>query len=212
MENVKFIGLGIALTALSYGICLIFGIPFTFNWLEFLAVATSYSCTILFMLQKRVAYFYGIISTFFLCLFFYSVSLPALALFNGILVVSLLYGWWRWGPDGKPIPVTRIDNVKSWLGYGSFFILVGSLFAAIIGVGSKMDLTLAAGSATAQLMLDNKKIETWLLWIVVNILSIAFFINQGLIIMAIQFIAFLINAVVALVRWKKDLKKENVDV
>ena len=206
--NIGLIILGIALTALSFAICLLFGIPITFNWLEFIAVATSYTCTILFMLQKRVAYFYGVISTFFLCLFFLSQGVLALAIFNGILVVSLIYGYWRWGPDGKPIPVTRIETLKSFSGYALFFLLIGALFSLIVGTGSKMDLSLAAGSATAQLMLDNKKIENWLVWIIINVFSIYFFIQVGFILLAIQFAFFLINALVALYRWNKDVKSE----
>ncbi len=208
--NIMFIGLGFALTAISYLVCLVFGIPIVFNWLEFLAVATSYSCTILFMLQKRVAYFYGIISTFFLCVFFATQGVFALALFNGILVVSLIYGYWRWGPDGRPIPVTRINGVKSMGGYLLFFVIVACAFAFIVGMGSRLDLLLAAGSAMAQLMLDNKKIENWYVWIVVNVFSIMFFITQGFWLLAIQFAMFLVNAIVAIFKWRKDIVKGEV--
>ena len=205
-DNLKFIALGFALTGFSYLVCMFIGIPIVFNWLEFLAVATSYSCTILFMLQKRVAYFYGIVSTFFLCVFFWSQGVLALAIFNGILVFSLIYGYWRWGPDGRPISVTHINNGKTLSGYLLFFVIVACLFAAMVGLGSKMDLFLAAGSATAQLALDQKKIETWYMWIVINIISIPFFIKQGFILVGIQFAMFLINAVVAIFVWSKSMK------
>ena len=204
-ENLKFIVIGFVLTGFSYLICMLIGIPIIFNWLEFLAVATSYTCTILFMLQKRVAYSYGVISTFFLCVFFWTQGIFALAIFNGILVFSLVYGYWRWGPDGRSIPVTHINNMKSLSGYFMFFIVVACMFAVLVGLGSKMDLFLAAGSATAQLALDQKKIETWYMWIVINIVSIPFFIQSGFILLAIQFTMFLINAVVALFRWHSDM-------
>lgn len=208
MKNLVFIFVGVALTALSYLICLWAGVDIQFNWLEFMAVATSYTCTILFALQKRIAYFYGVISTFFLCIFFGLQGVFALAIFNGILVVSLIYGYFRWGPDGNPIPVTRIDNIKSLSGYVLFFFAVAFGFLLIVGGGSKIDLLLASGSAMAQLMLDNKKIENWLVWIVINVFSIVFFINQGFFLLAIQFAMFLLNAIVAFVHWKKDLKGE----
>lgn len=208
MKNLVYIFVGVALTTLSYLICLWSGIDIQFNWLEFMAVSTSYTCTILFTLQKRIAYFYGVISTFFLCVFFAMQGVFALAIFNGILVVSLIYGYFRWGPDGNPIPVTRIDNIKSLSGYALFFLAVAAGFYLIVGGGSRIDLLLASGSAMAQLMLDNKKIENWLVWIIINIFSIAFFINQGFILLAIQFAMFLVNAIVAFIRWKKDLKGE----
>lgn len=208
--NILMIGMGFALTGLSFLLTAVLGVPVELNWLEIIAVATSYSCTILFMLQKRAAYFYGIVSTFFLCLLFFTQGMMALSLFNGILVLSLIYGWFRWGPDGKPLPVTLMKDVKSYAGYAFFFLAVCGLFRAVVGEGSTLDLMLAAGSATAQLMLDNKRIENWLVWIVINVFSIGFFLQEGLILLAIQFMMFLVNAVVALYRWHKDLEKEVV--
>lgn len=208
--NILMIGMGFTLTGLSYLLATAFGVAVDLNWLEIIAVATSYSCTILFMLQKRAAYFYGIISTFFLCLLFFTQGMMALSLFNGILVLSLIYGWFRWGPDGKPLPVTLMKDVKSYAGYAFFFLAVCGLFRVVVGEGSTLDLMLAAGSATAQLMLDNKRIENWLVWIAINVFSIGFFLQEGLILLAIQFMMFLVNAMVALYRWHKDLKKEVV--
>ena len=209
MKNLFYIFVGVALTTLSYLICLMLGIDIQFNWLEFVAVSTSYTCTILFTLQKRIAYFYGVISTFFLCVLFASQGVFALAIFNGILVVSLIYGYFRWGPDGNPLPVTRIDNFKSLAGYALFFLVVAAGFYLIVGGGSRIDLLLAAGSATAQLALDQKKIENWLMWIVINVFSIVFFMEQGMFLLAIQFIMFLVNAIVAFIRWNKEIKGLN---
>ena len=214
--NILMIAVGIALTAVSYLIAIAFGVQFEPNitslfgfqielgLLEAIAVATSYSCTILFMLQKRVAYYYGIVSTFFLCLFYFAGGASALAIFNGILVISLLYGLYRWGPDGKKsLPVSKIEGVKSWAGYFAFFGIVVGAFAALVGTSSKMDIGLASGSATAQIMLDNKKYPTWIVWIIVNVFSIVYFIKMGWFLMAIQFVFFLLNAIFALYVWKK---------
>ncbi len=227
--NILMIAVGVVLTTLSYLVALsfgvqidptitnLFGFQIELGWLEAIAVATSYSCTILFMLQKRVAYYYGIVSTFFLCLFFYAGGALALATFNGILVISLLYGLWRWGPDGKKsLPVSRIEGVKSWAGYFAFFGIIVAAFSAIIGTNSKMDIGLASGSATAQVMLDNKKIENWIVWIIVNVFSIIYYIKMGWFLMAIQFVFFLMNAVFALYKWDilafYELKKKSEGV
>lgn len=205
--NIELIVVGLVLTILSFFLCTMLGFPMPpFNGLEFAAVATSYTCTIMFAMQKRAAYFYGVISTFLLCLLFASQAIYALAIFNGILVISLIYGYWRWGPDGKPIPVTRIRDPKSIAGYLGFFGLIAAFFYLIVGGGSKVDIFLASGSATAQLMLDNKKIENWLVWIVLNVFSVFFFIKVGLWLVAIQFALFLLNAIVAYFFWNKDVK------
>lgn len=203
--HLLFTVIGAFITALSYGVALLCGVDITPNWLEAAAVSISYTCTILFMLQKRIAYFYGVLSTALLCAFFLTQGLAALAIFNGVLTLSLIYGYYRWGDDKNSIPVTRI-NAKGWAGYISFFIIIVVAFLAIVGYASPMDVFLASVSATAQLMLDNKKIENWCLWILVNVLSIVFFWQQGFILMAIQFTLFLANAIIALIRWNKDIK------
>lgn len=200
--NLILIIAGICITALSYLIVCFFGVPITFNWIEFVAVATSYTCTILFLLQKRISYLYGVISTGFLCALFISQNLMSLAIFNGALVLSLVYGYFRWGPDGKPIQVSKTSN-KSWANYILYFVTIFLTFYGLIG-GMLVDNFLASASAMAQLMLDNKKIENWFIWIIVNIISIVLFWQQGMYLLMIQFIFFLINAIFALYFWKVE--------
>lgn len=213
--HTAMIALGIGLAGLSYLIAVAFGVEIVFNWLEFVAVATSYTCTILFCLQTRSAYAYGIISTFFLCWFFKSEGVMALATFNGILVLSLIYGYFRWGPDGNPIPVTRIETWKAWGYYFLFFLAIAVGFYSIVGFTnpdsiwlSLTDIMLAAASAVAQWQLDRKKISNWYIWIVINVFSIPYFFYQGYILLGIQFIFFLANAVVALYKWKETMKEQ----
>lgn len=197
---------GFILTVLTHYICVMLGVQLPdINMLEFVAVATSYTCTIMFAMQKRAAYFYGIISTFFLCWFFATQGIFALAIFNGVLVISLIYGYWRWGPDGRPIPVTNIKGFKSFAGYGMFTVIIAGLFLLLVGASSKIDIFLASASATAQLMLDNKKLENWLVWMVINVFSIVFFIQSGFWLLAIQFMLFLLNAIFAYFSWRKGL-------
>lgn len=201
--NISLIIVGVLITAFSYFLVWCFGVPIVLNPIEFIAVATSYTCTILFLLQKRVSYAYGVVSTFFLCILFYTQGLLSLAIFNGALVLSLVYGYFRWGPDGKPIPVT-ITSDNSWANYILYFTCIFVIFYYFVG-GMITDNFLASASAMAQLMLDNKKIENWFIWIVVNIISIVLFWQQGMYLLMIQFIFFLINAIFALFYWKRGM-------
>lgn len=204
-KHVLFILLGIVLTYTSLGTALLFDPTVTTSYLEIAAVAVSFTCTVLFMLQKRVAYHYGVVSTVLLCLLFTTQQIYALAIFNGVLALSLVYGYFKWGSDDSSIPVSR-TTLKGWTGYVLFFVLVALLGKWMLGEVSSVDLFLASGSAMAQLMLDNKKVENWLVWIVINIFSVVFFWQQGLVLMSIQFALFGVNAIVALFRWNKELK------
>jgi len=209
---IESIVLAVLLTALSYGVGLAFGWIVTLNWLEVFAVFTSYSCTWLCTRQSRWNYPVGVVTTAAYSLLFYQWGLIALAIFNLYLVFSLIYGWFRWGPDGKTKPVSTIP-VKWYAGYGAvglvilgLFLLANILFnpAGLVGL-NPIDVGLAVASGIAQLMLDNKKLENWTLWAMINIVSIPFFIMNGLTLVAFQYIFFLANTFIARKTWKHSM-------
>lgn len=205
--------LGFIATATSY----LFG--FFFHWidnvdyLEAFAVLTSYSCTLLFVWETRNAYILGVITTAAYSLLFYKQGWYALSLFNFYLVFSLAYGWFRWGPDTNTRPISLIK--WPWhLGYLIFGLLILGLFLGITelfspdGISSlnPIDVILAALSGVAQLMLDNKKLENWLTWSIINIISIPFFLYGGLFVVTIQYIFFLTNSFYGHYTWRRLMK------
>lgn len=204
--------LAVVLTAFSYAVGLYMGWIETLNWLEVFAVATSYSCTWLCTRQSRWNYPIGIITTAAYSVLFYQWDMLALALFNLYLVFSLIYGWFRWGSDDNTRPVSRIP-LKWYAGYGvvglmilGLFLLANMLFnPAGLTALNPIDVGLAVASGVAQLMLDNKKLENWTLWAVINIVSIPFFLHSGLTLVAFQYIFFLANTVIAHTQWKKTM-------
>jgi len=210
------IALAIVLTALSYVVGLQAGWITELNWLEVFAVATSYSCTWLCTRQSRWNYPIGIVTTAAYSVLFYQWAMPALALFNLYLVFSLIYGWFRWGSDDNTRPVTRIP-LKWYTGYGAIGLVILALFLAAnlmfnptgISELNPIDVGLAVASGIAQLMLDNKKLENWTLWAIIDIVSIPFFIHGGLTLVAFQYIFFLVNTVIGHVHWKRSMVTVN---
>jgi len=206
------IALAIVLTALSYGVGIWMGWIVDLNWLEVFAVATSYSCTWLCTRQSRWNYPIGIVTTAAYSVLFYQWGMIALAIFNLYLVFSLIYGWFRWGSDDNTRPVTRIAP-KWYAGYGAIGLVILGLFLlanllfnpAGLTALNPIDVGLAVASGVAQLMLDNKKLETWSLWAVIDIVSIPFFIHSGLTLVAFQYIFFLGNTVIGHIQWKKTM-------
>jgi len=59
----------------------------------------------------------------------------------------------------------------------------------------------------AMWLMANKKIEHWLLWIAGNIISVPLYFIKGLGFTGIQFIIFLILAILGYLEWKKHLNK-----
>src|SRR5690242_645929 len=69
--------LGIILTALSYGVGLGAGWIASLSWLEVFAVFTSYVCTYLCVMERRINYPIGAISTAAYMVLFYQFGLVA---------------------------------------------------------------------------------------------------------------------------------------
>jgi len=60
-------------------------------------------------------------------------------------------------------------------------------------------------SIVATILLAQKKIETWYLWIVVDIVCVFLFFKKGVVFLALEYLVFLGLATYGLLNWKKQL-------
>jgi len=201
------VGLGLILTALSYMVGLQAGWITSLSLLEAFAVFTSYVCTFLCVVERRSNYPIGAISTAAYCVLFYQYGLMASMAINAFLSVYLLYGWIRWKSDADTRPVTRM-TLRSWI---ATILVGGAGYLAVVGIASMLGGTLAwtdslilAGTIVAQFMLDNKKLENWHVWALVNIFAIYTYFSAGLALAGFQYIFFLANTVYGYYMWKRS--------
>jgi nicotinamide mononucleotide transporter len=204
--------LAVFLTALSYAVGLHFGWLDAINWLEVFAVFTSYLCTFLCVVERRINYPIGAISNVAYCILFAQWGLVGSAFVTGYLTFSLVYGWFRWKSDTDTRPVEHMALdwwVPVYIGL-AIVAFIGSLFL-YPAFGQPViwtDAVILVGSVIAQLMLDNKVIETWVVWAVVNVFAIYTYIHAGLALAAFQYVFFLANTVYGYVMWRKAMYSE----
>ncbi len=196
-----------ALTAVSYIAGLSFGWTHGINWIEAFAVFTSYSCTYLCVKQRRLNYPIGALSTAAYCLLFWQQGLYGSMALNAYLTPALLYGWIRWRADVDARPVTRVQ--ARWV--PAYLLVAGAAFfgafqinQAFGGSFAVTDSIIFVGSILAQVLLDNKKLETWIVWSGVNIIAIWQYFASGLAIAGLQYVFFLGNAVWGFYLWQKS--------
>lgn len=208
--------LGIVLTALSYAVAYLMQWDVTFNWLDALAVGTSYACTWLCVVQSRLNYLIGAVSVALYSVLFYRDNYNALAIFNLYLVGSLLYGWFRWGRDSNPRRVRSLQFDRWTLGYIGIGVGISTVCMLVNlyfpGTFRPIDIWITALSGAAQTMLDNKRLQTWHVWLVVNILSMYSFYHDastnnltGLYIVLLQYVLFTVNVFIGYVSWKRSM-------
>lgn len=209
------VAIGIFLTLLSYVVGIVLGwiSAATLNWLEVFAVFTSYSCTYLCVKERRINYPIGAISSAAYAILFLQSGLLASAVLNAYLVPTLVYGWVRWRKDTQTRPVTRVGlkmipvyAVIALIGYGGAAFISQRLGGAMAWT----DSVILAGTILAQFLLDNKKLENWGIWALVNVFAIYTYMTSGLPLVAFQYVFFLANTVYGYLIWKRSLRHESI--
>ena len=199
------------LTAASYALGLAAGWLTGVEWLEALAVATSYASTALCIFQRRFNYVFGAVSTSLYALLFFRHGLVASAFLNVYLTPQLAYGWVRWRRDDQTRPVTWLVADKKWvpayLGVTVVAYLGGAWLVGVLhGRLAWADAAILAGSILAQLLLDNKRIENWFVWIAVNVIAVWTYVTAGLVVAGVQYVIFIGTAVLGFAAWLRSAR------
>ena len=206
---IESIIIGVVLTILSYAVGIFAGwlTPAGLNWLEVFAVLTSYACTYLCVVERRINYPIGAISSAAYAVLFMQSGLLSSAILNAYLAPTLIYGWLRWRKDANARPVTHVE--LKWLPVYVIVAAAGYVGASLIsksfgGAMAWTDSIILAGTILAQFLLDNKKLENWAVWAIVNVFAIYTYWTIGLPLVAFQYVFFLANTVYGYITWKRS--------
>ena len=203
------VAIGLFLTALSYAVGIGAGWIESLNWLEVLAVFTSYVCTFLCVVERRINYPIGAVSTAAYCVLFYQYDLMASMAINAFLVVYLIYGWFRWKSDNDTRPVTRMTPMN-WVVHlavaGVGYLII--VWLASLAGGSLVwtDSVIFPLTILAQFMMDNKKFENWFVWAILNVFAIYTYFSADLTLVAFQYVFFFLNTFYGMYMWNQSRK------
>ncbi len=141
--------------------------------------------------------------------FFFDARLYSQVLLHSVFAAMQLYGWWTWtrgatGEGGRP--VTRASSREASIGIAGAMLvslLLGSAMANFTAAAFPwIDATLTAFSLLAQLWMALKRLQCWVLWIVLDVLFIGFFSYQGYWLTASLYALFTGLAVMGLREWR----------
>ena len=152
---------------------------------------------------------------------FWKTELYGQAALQVMFIVMAAWGWQQWlqgRSQDEPAPnitaTTDLLPIRSlqrheWHRAGvatllawSFCTLVLQQFSDSKVVG--LDALITALALLGQYLLGRKKIETWWVWLVVNILTIALMVTQHLWLTAFLYFVFAVLSVVGLKAWRKQ--------
>jgi nicotinamide mononucleotide transporter len=124
------------------------------------------------------------------------------------------WGWWLWARAGGLAQMVSVE----WMGWRARAVSLALVAAATIGIGWGMarftdaalpyaDAAIAGSSVVAQILLAMRRVENWALWIAIDVLSVAVYINRELYLTAGLYVAFLVLATAGLVAWAKAARE-----
>lgn len=194
------------------------------KYLEIIAVIFGI-LSVWYARKERILVFpFGIISVAIFIYLFFIGKLYANAGINIIYLLTNIYGWYNWlrpQKENKQLQITKTSLKENvWLLIGIAMVYVGILF--LLQWSNKSDyeyinsLTPWIDTANstvfffATILMTIKKVENWLFWIVGNIISIPFFLAQGLYFTSFQYSVFFVLSILGYLEWKKKAEKINV--
>ncbi len=131
-----------------------------------------------------------------------------------VFAVLALWGWWQWlrtGDDAQPALVIQRLSRRGWALVGVASVLLWPALALLLQTFTDSDVAWwdalpTALSLVGQALLGRKYIENWLVWLVVNVISVALFAHKGLWLTCVLYVLFTLMSVWGWRAWQARLQ------
>ncbi len=191
------------------------------SYLEFTGTVFNLVCVILAAKRKILNWPIGLIGVILFGVLFYQINLYADLIEQIFYFVTGIWGWYLWTrpqnkDDDKSARVT-INSLKVnaiWLAgiavasvaltyaLTRVHIWLPVIFAEPASLPT-LDATTTVMSFAAQILMMQRKLESWYLWIIIDVIAVGLYWYKEVPFVALLYFLFLINAFYALVIWRK---------
>ena len=183
--------------------------------LELISFILSIITVALNIRQLHWAWLFSILSSGLYALVFLDARLYGDMGLQFAFILTSIWGWhlWLWGDrdhdKGKNVlSVSRLTmkgSVNSLLGWIVGFVILAWFLKFYTDTDVPIaDGFLTAGSLLGQVLLSRKKMENWLVWIVVDVLYIGLYAYKGLMLTAGLYAVFVVMAIIGWRTWSKS--------
>jgi nicotinamide mononucleotide transporter len=174
--------------------------------LELIAAITSVIGVWLGTTGKRITWPWWALSSALYGVFFYQVEYYASAVLQIVFIVAALYGWKDWAPTGAVAGNLTVRN-RTYIAIGTFLSVAAlSPFLSNIGAAATWsDAFVLIGSLVAQVMMVYEKYESWIVWMVVDVVATIQYAVTGVYFTALIYAMFTVIAVIGWKRWRDSL-------
>lgn len=192
--------------------------PALLDQLEWVAAAFGAVNIALLIFRSVWNYAFGMIMVLLYLMIFWERRLYGESVLQIFFFAAQGYGWWLWarlGADDNRVPVRWLDQRSraTWLlVMAALSVNVGWALERFTNAAAPfVDGPIAVFSVGAQVLLAYRRIENWLLWIAIDLVSILLYIYRGLEPTAGLYGGFLVMSLVGLREWTASLQNDQPD-
>jgi nicotinamide mononucleotide transporter len=163
--------------------------------------------------QNIWCWYFGLLQVILYCFVFYTSKLYSDMILHIIYIFLQGLGWYNWkygGSNHEALRVTQITKGAYWIG-----LTVVVSFSLGLFMQTKTDASfpyedafITVASLIAQYLMIKKIIQSWLFWIIVDIVAIVIYAYKGLYFTTVLYLLFLIMAVIGYLEWRKAFNEE----
>ena len=166
--------------------------------------------------QSLITWPTGILTSFLYCVVFLEAKFYAGMVLQLYYLLISIYGWWNWthgGPadSGEAKLLISLTNKTLWIRLFCLNLLFVFIIYCLLDRYTDSPIPFGDAFTTslsiiATWMLARKKIEHWLLWIFVDLISASLYYYRGLYVTVFLFMVYTLMAVAGFYEWQKELK------
>jgi len=188
----------------------------SFIFLELFAVIMNIISVVFAKRNNILVYPTGLIGTGIFVYILLNFSLLGDTIINVYFFSMSIYGWYFWSRKKDEVLVNKVSTINRneikylvILAFSSliFIYFVYDYFDKWNNWTAYVDNITTAIFFIAMWLMARRKVESWIFWIIGDLITVPLYFYKGLTISSIQYIIFLILAVLGYISWKKILDK-----
>ena len=172
------------------------------SYLELVAAIISFVGVWLGTTGKRITWPWWAISSALYMVFFYQVDLFASAALQIVFIIAAIWGWRDWAPTGAA-PGYLNNRHRLFIGVATLIAVsvLSPLLARAGAAATWSDAFLLVGSLVAQILMVYEKVESWVLWLVIDAAGTIQYAYLGYWFTAFLYALFTLVAIIGWKRW-----------
>ena len=188
------------------------------SYIELIGTITGFLAVYLATKNNMITWVIGMINIVCFSILFYQIHLYGDLVLQVFYLIMNIYGWIRWSNVSNPLPITD-NSIKEKVLIITVIVTLGLISGYVFNnlhlwfpnliqhpaSFAYIDGLIMIGSMTATFLTTKRKIFNWILWLILDTISVYIFIKKQVPLMAVEYFLFDILALYGWLNWRKEM-------